>query len=248
MRLRVQVVIWVVAAVAGVGLVIFLVSPFLFASISYPLPDKYRASVAKWAGEYGISPNFLSALIMAESGWREGARSSAGAIGMTQFIPSTAVAVAKRLGVTPFKPEDLLTNPDLSIRFGAYYISQNIKNYGDTQKALIAYNGGGGAVMAFERGAPVRGTVAYAARIVSMEKAYGTIYGQWWKGPQPTPANATSPPSFTVRPKTDINVIDSSTNISIIDFWKTLLSSPASNAPKDSGGLNDLWRSFVPGS
>lgn len=247
MRLRVQVAVWVGLTVLGVGLVIFLVSPYLFASISYPLPDKYRASVAKWAQEYGISPNFLAGLIMAESGWKEGARSHAGAIGMTQFIPSTAVAVAKRLGVSPFKAEDLTKDPDLSIRFGAYYISSNIKNYGDAKKALIAYNGGGGAVNAYERGTPVRGTVAYANKILSLEKAYGTIYGQWWKGgvaATPTPAA----PGFTVAAKPDVSELDSSSSISIIDFWKTLLSAPASNASEDSGGLNDLWRTFVPGS
>ena len=245
------------------GFLAFLLGPVLFASIAYPLPEKYRGSVAKWSAEYcgGIDQpqHLLSALIMVESGWRESAHSGAGAIGMTQFIPSTAVGVAKRLGVSPFTPSDLTRNPDMSIRFGAYYICTRIKDYGgNIKKGLIAYNGGGGAVIAFESGSPVRGTVGYAEKVMTIQKAYGNIYGEWWKSPLPDPATASSVASpepvvitpqtkFEVETKSDISVIS---NVPILDFWRGLLSNqvtPSADQSTDTGGgLTNLWKVFLP--
>lgn len=244
MRGRVRLWVWITIVIVGLGLIVFFISPILFAGVTYPLPEKHRASVAKWSQEYKISPNFLAALIMTESTWKENARSSAGAVGLTQFIPSTAVAVAKRLGVSPFTPTDLTTNPDMAIRFGAHYISNGISRYsGNTQKALIAYNGGGGAVMAFERGTPVRGTVGYADKILRVEKAYDAVYGQWWKDPSKF-SSAGEPAEFNVKPKVNI---DNLAEVRVIDFWKTLLSSPVSDQKADeaTGGLNDLWKAFI---
>jgi hypothetical protein len=246
MAMRKKITLLITGILLLSGVTVFFLGPVLFASVSYPLPEKYRASVAKWTQEYcqglPVTPNFLAALIMTESGWRENAKSYAGAVGLTQFIPSTAVATAKRLGVSPFTPSDLTKNPDLSIRFGAYYICTRIRDYkGDMKKGLIAYNGGGGAVLAYERGTPVRGTVGYAEKILAMWRAYDKIYGKWWENP----AGETG--SFNVQPKTDISLI---ATVPILDFWRGLLSNPVSDQEpaEDASGVNDLWRVFLPGN
>jgi hypothetical protein len=251
MTVRKRITYGVVAVLLIIAIIAFFLAPVLFASVTYPLPEKYQGSVAKWTKEYCgdmVTPNFLAALIYTESGWSEKAHSYAGAIGMTQFIPSTAVAVASRLGVSPFTPSDLTNNPDLSIRFGAYYICTRIKDYGgDIKKGLIAYNGGGGAVNAFERGTPVRGTVAYAEKIVAIEKAYDKIYGNWWSLPDFTG-------DFKVEPKTNISLVST---IPILDFWRGLVSSntPISQEAtpvaeqtsiESDSGLNNLWKLFIP--
>lgn len=256
MSIRSKVVVGTVLVLLVIGLIVFILGPVLFASVLYPLPEKYRGSVDKWVREYcqGIdNPHHLvSALIMVESGWREGARSSAGAIGMTQFIPSTAVSVAKRLGVSPFTPSDLTRNPDLSIRFGSYYICTRIKDYGgNTQKGLIAYNGGGGAVIAFEAGNPVRGTVGYANKVEAIAGAYNDIYGAWWQNGVPPPATASSGgSSSSVAPTTEFNVKPKIVGSgSIVDFWQGLLSNQDTDAaPPEEGGnaLTNLWKIFVP--
>lgn len=228
----------------------FVLGPVLFASIAYPLPDKYRSSITKWANEYctGVaSPNFLAALIYTESTWKESARSYAGAVGLTQFIPSTARAVAQRLGVSPFEPNDLINNPDLAIRFGAHYICGRIRDYGgNVRKGLIAYNGGGGAVLAYERGAPIYSTLSYADKILTIEKAYDKIYGSWWKNID----SAVNSEEFILKPKTDFSLL---VTVPIFDFWRGLLSPPAEDIQDDgeinnsaSGGINNLWRLFVP--
>lgn len=252
MSLKNKVVLGSVTVLILIALAVFFLGPVLFASIAYPLPEQHRASVAKWAKEYcsdiDDGPNLLAALIMTESGWRQAAHSSAGAIGMTQFIPSTAVGVAKRLGVSPFTPSDLTKDTDLSIRFGAYYICTRIRDYGgNVQKGLIAYNGGGGAVIAFERGTPVRGTVGYAAKVVAIQKAYATIYGRWYEGPQPSGGSSSSGRAeFNITPKTDTSLL---TTVPIVDFWQGLLSNQVTGSSTESdtgGGLNNLWKVFLP--
>lgn len=229
-----KVVTWLIIGVIAVALFIFLVGPALFASIAYPLPTQYQKPLADSAQEFGMSPNFVAALIMTESGWHETSRSGAGAVGLTQIVPSTAVAIAKRLNVSNFKVNDLLTNPQESIRFGAYYIADAVnRNGGSKQYALIAYNGGQGAVLAAQRGYPIRGTVAYANKVLAIESMYDKIYGQWWK--------KADLPSFSARPSTT----ELLGNIPVLDFWKTI-AQPSATADTSNSSFNDFWQNLVP--
>jgi len=236
---------WFLVAVLGIGLIILLIGPALFASIAYPLPQKYQESLAKWSLEYDLNPNFMAALIYTESTWNANAQSGAGAVGLTQFIPSTARAVASRLGVTPFTPSDLKKDTDLAIRFGAYYISEGIKRYGgDRRLALIAYNGGGGAVGAYRSGYPIRSTVAYANKIIAVEGVYERIYGRWWE--------RADLPDLSARPKGTVDLISS---IPVVDFWRNLLfiqpelptSSADTASTSEPTDLKDFWRAILPG-
>lgn len=255
MGARSKITLYIVIALVSIGSIVFIMGPVLFASIAYPLPEKYRASIAKWNNEYCqgvVSPNLISALIQTESNWKEGARSYAGAVGMTQFIPSTAIAVAKRLGVSPFTPEDLTKDSDLSIRFGSYYICTRIRDYGgNVRYGLIAYNGGGGAVLALQRGTPITSTLGYADKILRIEKAYDTIYGQWWTTLEDGVNNA----DFELKPKTSFSLL---VTVPLLDFWRGLLSAPVQETSDTTteeetdddggGGLNNIWRFFIPGN
>jgi soluble lytic murein transglycosylase-like protein len=74
--------------------------------------------------------------IYAESGFNPNAYSPAGAVGIAQFIPSTAYA----LGINPYDPVSALD--------GAAKFMATLSNSfgGDYAKALAAYNAGSGAV------------------------------------------------------------------------------------------------------
>lgn len=255
MSLRSKIIVAGTAIVLIVGVLVYILGPVLFASVAYPLPDQFRASVAKWSGQYcgGIdaAPNLLSALIMTESGWHTTSRSGAGAVGLTQFIPSTAYGIANTLGVSPFTTSDLINNPDLSIRFGAYYVCKRINDYGgNVTKGLIAYNGGGGAVVAYEVGTPIYSTVAYANKIISIKQAYQTIYGSWWlngtsaSSSSSSNSNSTTPPvqQFNVQPQTNISLV---TTVPLNDFWKGILLNNTSNQSTNSS-LLDFWKVFLP--
>ena len=74
----------------------------------------------------------MKAICLAESGMNRMAVSSAGAQGLMQIMPSTA----DYLGVTdPFDPEQ-------SIDGGTRYISEMLRRFGDTRRAVAAYNAG----------------------------------------------------------------------------------------------------------
>jgi hypothetical protein len=259
MPARSKIWLWTVIGLAFIGLLVFLLGPVLFASIAYPLPDNFRAPLANRAQQYGLSPNTMAALTFVESGFNMNARSCC-AIGPTQFTPATARSGAKRLGVSPFSPEDLTRNADLAEWFGSYYISEGVRNYGSLHLAFVAYNGGGGAANASKRGAGFPATEAYARKIERIKEAYDAIYGEWWHGGQPVSQNTPAPAApaaptteqFTVQPNVSVTNI---TEVPIVNLWQNLLSSPASNSNAAAGSnepapgdINKLWQALIPGT
>lgn len=103
----------------------------------------YQAMTVSNAQQYGINPNILLKQIQQESGFQPNVVSPAGAVGMAQFLPSTAAA----LGVNPWDPSSALAG-------AAALDARNLKAYGgDYRKMLAAYNAGAGAVnAAIQRG------------------------------------------------------------------------------------------------
>ena len=98
----------------------------------------YHAQIRDAAVRAGIDPLLLASLVKAESGFRAGAVSSAGALGLCQLMPATA----RSLGVKdPFDPVQ-------NLRAGARYFANNLRIYGRTDLALAAYHDGKGAVAA----------------------------------------------------------------------------------------------------
>jgi hypothetical protein len=83
-----------------------------------------------------ISPRSFVAQIRQESGFNPNAVSSAGAIGIAQFMPATA----EGLGIDPY-------DPHASLRAAASYMAQKDAYYqGNDALALAAYNAGDDAV------------------------------------------------------------------------------------------------------
>lgn len=115
--------------------------PKAVTQLSYPVD--YVTSLDEQSRANNVDPLFLAALIRQESFWDPAAVSSAGAIGLTQVIPSTGEGIARSLGLSNWKSADLL-RPAVSLQFGAYYIGGQLKRYGDPLAALAAYNAGPG--------------------------------------------------------------------------------------------------------
>lgn len=218
MRRWAKVLAWTGVSLVGLGVLLFVLGPALFASVAYPLPQEYQQTVCDEAKNFNVEPKLLAGLIFTESRWNPTAQSGAGAQGLTQFISGTAISVAKHLGVSPFQPSDLKKDPKMAIRFGAYYLSDLVnRRYGGNKiKALIAYNGGGGAVIGYEQGYPFKGTLAYANKVIAVGDMYESIYGDW--------CNRAELPDLSAKPQ---NPTDLLTTINIGDFWKGLLSSEA---------------------
>lgn len=96
---------------------------------------RWAPAIEAAAREAGIDPRLLAALVWTESSFRPDAESSAGAVGLTQLMPATAV----ELGVDPRDPLE-------NLRGGARYLAQQLREFGTVELAAAAYNAGPGAV------------------------------------------------------------------------------------------------------
>jgi soluble lytic murein transglycosylase len=90
-----------------------------------------------------MSPYLIASVIEAESDWDAGARSSAGALGLMQVLPSTADELARRglVDAEKYPPSDL-AQPAVSIEYGSAYLRYLVERYHEVEKALAAYNAG----------------------------------------------------------------------------------------------------------
>jgi soluble lytic murein transglycosylase len=82
----------------------------------------YGELIDKYAQEFQVDRSFLSAVIARESGYRPGVDSGVGARGLMQVMEDTGTWIAGRLGVADYSYERLY-EPELNIRFGAWYIN-----------------------------------------------------------------------------------------------------------------------------
>jgi soluble lytic murein transglycosylase-like protein len=147
----------------------------------------YTPLIEQAAARNGLNPAILSGLIQQESGFDPSARSSAGALGLTQLMPSTAAS----LGVA--EPLD----PAQSIEGGARYLSQLLHQFaGNTADALAAYNAGPGAVQQYGGVPPYSETQQYVTKVLG----YAAAYSQSGVGGSPytdTTAPASTGPATT---------------------------------------------------
>jgi len=161
-----------------VGAVVALVylqnpkAPDFVQRFRYPL--KYRQIVRGHARNYDLDPALLAAVIYQESKFDPRAKSESGAIGLMQLLPSTAHGIALHTGGTGFHTEDLW-NPEINVRYGAFYLRRLLNKYGDEHTALAAYNAGQRRVdewRAAGRGIAYAETRHYVQRVDELKRIY----------------------------------------------------------------------------
>ncbi len=134
-----------VAAIAGL-LAALLWPSFDHAVKEIKLPLRHEDIIRQQARDKDLDPALIAAVIYAESRFREGQTSHAGAQGLMQITPATAQDIARKSGGTEFVVGDLAT-PQVNISYGAWYLRYLLGRYGGNETlALAAYNGGEGNV------------------------------------------------------------------------------------------------------
>lgn len=129
------------------------------------------AATVRAARRNALAPEYVAATLLQESAYDPRALSSAGAVGIAQFMPSTAQSV----GVNPYDPYSAIAG-------SAALLASYVRSYGGVYRnpyaaALAAYNAGPGAVAYYGGVPPYPQTRAYIddiadrwAKIASYEK------------------------------------------------------------------------------
>lgn len=131
-----------IIAAASVALALLLLLAGLWRISGYK--RFFRDSVEKWSRHYSVDEYLIYGMIYAESGGREQAQSSAGAVGLMQLMPQTAKWLAWREGIE--YSEEMLLQGDYSIRLGCAYAAFLCERYDNYDCVIAAYNAGHGAV------------------------------------------------------------------------------------------------------
>lgn len=122
------------------------------------VPAQFAAPLARAAQRWNVSAALLGAQLYAESNFNPFARSSAGALGIAQFMPGTARAMGLR---DPF-------DAAASIDAQAHLMRDLLRRFGAVPLALAAYNAGPAPVAACGCVPPYPETRGYVARILGL--------------------------------------------------------------------------------
>jgi hypothetical protein len=129
------------------------------------VPDRFRGPLLGAASHWNVSAALLAAQLLAESNFNPFAVSPAGAQGIAQFIPSTAAAYGLD---DPF-------DPVAAIEAQAHLMADLIRQLGDPQLALAAYNAGPAPVEACHCVPAYPETQAYVSRILALLGGAGAL-------------------------------------------------------------------------
>ncbi|MDR1168670.1 MAG: transglycosylase SLT domain-containing protein [Heliobacteriaceae bacterium] len=113
-----------------------------------------KAAIVKHALELGVDPALALSIARMESGFRYDAKSSHGAVGVFQLMPSTA----KVMGLNPYYLND-------NIKGGLMYYQKLYKMFGSMELALAAYNAGPTYVQKYKAVPPCSKT--FVSRIIA---------------------------------------------------------------------------------
>lgn len=120
-------------------------------------PEEYKLTIKEASDENDVPVNLLTSLLKQESGFNPNAKSSAGALGIAQFMPATA----QGYGIDPL-------NPDEAIKGAARHLADLYNEFGSWDLALAAYNAGSGNVRKYGGIPPFTETRNYVKNIMAM--------------------------------------------------------------------------------
>lgn len=150
-------------------------------------PDLYWDEVQAAAADYDYDARIFHALVREESGFNKGARSHAGAMGLSQLMPATGKHVATKLGLRVSNEQ--LYEPVLNLRIGTNYYNSLVQRFdGNLFLSTAAYNAGEGNVEKwlaanpgrptdeFVEAIPFRETRHYVKRVMGTWQLYRSTY------------------------------------------------------------------------
>lgn len=130
-----------------IAIVLIFVLVFSIAILYYffkPYSLGYENEIVYASEKYDLEPALIASVINAESGFDANCKSSAGALGLMQIMPTTAVWLAGLMNIGYNKIQ--LFEPNYNIQMGSFYLSYLFEKFGELTTVLASYNAGEGNV------------------------------------------------------------------------------------------------------
>jgi len=152
---------------------------------AFPLP--YELNLRSEAARNQLDPMLVAGLIRQESAFESKALSHAGAVGLMQVEPTTALKMARQLKVRYARAR--LTDPGYNLQLGSRYLANLIQSFGTPEAALAAYNAGEDRVVEWTTGQnyletaefvesiPFTETREYVQIVIRNSEVYRQVYG-----------------------------------------------------------------------
>ena len=109
-------------------------------------PVEYKEFIEKYASEYNIPEYIILSVINTESGFDPEATSHVGAMGLMQMMPDTFMWLTSAEHLDENLEAEALYDPEVSIRYGCYYLRYLFVKFYNWDTVFAAYNGGEGNV------------------------------------------------------------------------------------------------------
>lgn len=168
-----------------------MISGNMWNQLTTRFPLAYREQIDRVATDLQVEPTLIYAIARQESAFDTAARSPAGATGLMQLMPGTAVYTARKAGIQHRGNQDLL-DAEHNMLLGGHYLNYLLKQYeGNRILAAAAYNAGPSRVNRWlsEAGKerpfdvwietiPFRETRHYVQNVLSFSVIYGYRLGQ----------------------------------------------------------------------
>jgi soluble lytic murein transglycosylase len=168
---------------------------------AFPLP--YEPSLRSEAARNRVDPMLVAGLIRQESAFESKAMSHAGAMGLMQVMPKTALKLAHELRVRYARVR--LTDPGYNLELGSRYLANLLRDFGSPEAALAAYNAGEDHVTEWTTGQnyqeiaefvesiPFTETREYVQIVIRNAEVYRSVYAT-------APPAASRPPRRAAKP------------------------------------------------
>lgn len=153
-------------------------------------PKAWAEQVEKYSAENNVPAALIWGIMKAESMFQPWVKSSVGALGLMQVMPSTGQKLAEMMGLKNFTPEILLEPPN-AIRYGSKYLERLSKKF-ELSVPLVAaaYNAGPHRVSQWlyyfgymqmdewVEHIPFQETRNYVKKVTVNYMAYSALYGK----------------------------------------------------------------------
>lgn len=159
-------------------------------NLRYPAP--YRSALQPHIQDNHLDEAWVYGLMRQESRFVTVAKSTVGAAGLMQIMPSTARWVARKMGLKNYR-DSMIQELDTNLKLGTFYMKNVLSSFDDDPvMASAAYNAGPGRARRWRGDSALEGAIYaetipfdetrdYVKKVMSNTSYYATQFGAPWR-------------------------------------------------------------------